>query len=277
MENFIQTIHGIIGLLRKYGLNFTMKWGLDRLGLGVYSTVRYPIDGIEVKTRPNTFWESFKKGLCEIDCFKFISNIVTNGQVILDIGAWIGVYTLLFSKLMNGTGLVYAFDPDPRAFRILKDNINRNRMTNVHLEQLCLSDSIGQATLTAVRLGKSCTSLLRLAQETDFRETVVNTTTIDEYCRNNDIAPDGIKIDVEGAEGLVIDGCQNTIRDYAPWILLEFHGMFMPEAERHHSWHKIVDASQKVTFIRGDSKLYRFGDEVHTLPDCPYFHVFIEY
>lgn len=120
-------------------------------------------------------------------------------------------------------------------------------------------------------------SLVRRELRKSSREIVVKTTTIDEFCEENGIRPDGIKIDVEGAEGLVIEGCQSVIKKYSPWVLLEFHGYFMSEEERRINWYRIVDSAKKVTFIDGNSNQYHYGSEVESMPDCSYFHVFIKY
>ena len=109
------------------------------------------------------------------------------------------------------------------------------------------------------------------------RKIFVKTTTIDEYCTENRVVPDGIKIDVEGAERLVIEGGQQTIDRYAPWILLEFHGQYMPRDERQLNWNRIVHSAKKIVFLDGDCNKYEYGVELKSMPECAYFHTFIKY
>src|SRR6185369_10140974 len=62
------------------------------------------------------------------------------GQTVLDIGANIGYYTLIAAKLVGPTGKVYAFEPDPANFRLLKKNVEGNGHTNVVLVDCAVSD-----------------------------------------------------------------------------------------------------------------------------------------
>jgi hypothetical protein len=104
----------------------------------------------------------------------------------------------------------------------------------------------------------------------------VESTTIDRYCEENDIHLNGIKIDVEGAEKFVIEGCQSIIGKYSPWILMEFHGHLMSSEERLTCWYRIVDQAKEVIFIDGFSNLYQYGSKVESIPDCLNFHVLIK-
>lgn len=110
---------------RKFGLKFTLKSALSYLGIKVYSTVKYPIFGIKVTVSSNVFWKELERRCWELDCIKYISNVIKEGQILLDVGAWIGPYTLLFSKLVQDVGRVYAFEPDPKALKILQHNVEK--------------------------------------------------------------------------------------------------------------------------------------------------------
>jgi hypothetical protein len=106
---------------------------------------------------------------------------------------------------------------------------------------------------------------------------VVRTTTLDRYCRENGIKVDGLKVDVEGAEAMVVEGARQVIETHSPWMLLEFHGVLMPEEERRRSWAMIAGRARRMTFVRGDSHRYAPGDALDSYPDCDYFHVLIQY
>src|SRR3989344_3364089 len=62
---------------------------------------------------------------------EIIMKNVKRGDVVLDVGANIGYYTLLFAKLVGPEGIVFAFEPDPTNFSILKKNVETNNYTNV--------------------------------------------------------------------------------------------------------------------------------------------------
>ena len=87
-------------------------------------------------------------------------------------------------------------------------------------------------------------------------------TTLDAYCKKYKIYPNGLKIDVEGAEAIVIEGAQNIIEKYSPWVLMEFHAIYMDNKKKN--WHKIVNSAKKVLFIDGSSQKYQYGERTST-------------
>ncbi len=65
----------------------------------------------------------------------FFKNSINKGDIVIDIGANIGYYTLLFARLVGNTGKVYAFEPDPRNCLLLEKNIQINNHKNIILEK----------------------------------------------------------------------------------------------------------------------------------------------
>ena len=74
-----------------------------------------------------------------------------------------------------------------------------------------------------------------------------------------------------------IDGCNNIIKNFSPYILIEFHDIDLSDIERKNKWNKIINNSQKITYVDGDSEKYQYGDEVISYPNCDRFHVLIKY
>src|SRR5437867_3185244 len=64
---------------------------------------------------------------------QLVQQMVRPGDVVLDVGANIGYYTLIFAELVGEQGHVYAFEPDPRNFAFLAKNVHSNRYRNVTL------------------------------------------------------------------------------------------------------------------------------------------------
>lgn len=276
----LRLIKNTFAYLREFGFKFTIKCLLDFLGVRNYSVIEYPFVGIKAEVRSRPLWKRLERGQWEPDCLRHISNIVQEGQTILDVGASIGTHTLLLSKLVQDTGQVHAFEPNPRAFGILRDNVEMNSLNNTYTRECGLSNCAGKAYLKARGPGgfRNMMSTLAMPEgQIATNDVSIYVTTIDDYCKDNDIYPDGIKIDVEGAEGLVIEGGQTTIAKCSPWILLEFHGHLMSKKKAETCWHQIVDRAKEITFIAGESNQYQYGDKLNSRPDCPHFHVFIEY
>jgi FkbM family methyltransferase len=67
-----------------------------------------------------------------------VTALVDRGDVVVDVGANFGYYTVLTAEAAGATGVVHAFEPDPDAFKLLTDNVALNGLDNVRLYDLCL-------------------------------------------------------------------------------------------------------------------------------------------
>ena len=150
--------------------------------------------------------------------------LVAPGMTVFDIGANIGLYTLYASAKCAPGGQVHAFEPTPQTFAWLVENIEFNGLENVHANQLALSNSPG---LSSFWLSEDCdcnSFLPSAGQHID-----VHTVTLDDYVESERIASvDLIKLDVEGAEPLVIRGGKRLFSsEQAPLLMIEInHGIF---------------------------------------------------
>jgi len=265
---------------KKFGIIITLKIILQRLGINFYPKITYPLLKVKVKVNLNRYasWKMVEKGLSELNCFKFLKENVKKGQTILDIGAYKGDFTLFLSKIVGKDGKVYAFEPDPNSYSMLCNNIKINNLKNVFVRDIALSNKVGKNNLLLFSgggLGRSSLIHYRDAKNVKIKE--IKVTTIDKFCQENDIYPDGIKIDVEGAESLVIDGCKDVIKEYSPWVLLEFHDIFMSEEDKIRNWEKFTDKAKKVIFIDGDCEKLKFGCELKNRPNCIRYNIAIQY
>lgn len=257
-HGFINTFKIILWELGMFGLNTIIRL----LRLKIYSTIKYPTTDIKINARFNNFfWKKLAAGLWEFNCIRYLSKIVRNGETILDVGANIGPYTLLLSKLIGNEGKVIAFEPDSSAYKILIENIEMNNFNNIITERMGLSNFVGRSKLVIYRnifggRSQSISSLNLRSNELKLKYELVKITTIDKYCEEKDIHPDGIIIDVEGAEGLVIEGAQNVIKQYSPWILLEFHGHLMSNEKKIGNLQKILESSKKVAIVEDNIQYY---------------------
>jgi len=131
------------------------------------------------------------------------------GDIVSDIGAYVGDTTLWFSKAVGPQGKVYAFEPEPRNFEKLKANIERNKITNVIPLQLALSENEGEMQVASAG-GSSIMTQARTG-------TSVKVTTIDKFVGANKLPRvDFIKMDVEGHELKVLKGAHETIQAFKP-------------------------------------------------------------
>lgn len=128
------------------------------------------------------------------------------GQVVIDVGAHIGIYTVQASRDVGQDGLVVAVEPDPQSFRILQDNIALNHLGNIRAVNAALSDVAGQRTFYAAT--DPSLSGFQLQPEARLRKAnLVQTLTLDELTRKLGlIRVDWVKLDVEGSELKVLQG-----------------------------------------------------------------------
>jgi len=158
-----------------------------------------------------------QRGYWENAVIQFLTNAVHPGDIFLDIGAWIGPYALLASRLVQPGGRVYSFEPDPRARAQLERNLKANHVSNVTVLPYGVTDREGSAWLDRPRLGGSETQITLEASDIE-----VQTVTLRNFCQKHRIYPSVIKIDVEGAESKVLDGGIEEMRN-ARAVVLEVH------------------------------------------------------
>jgi FkbM family methyltransferase len=159
-------------------------------------------------------------GLYEYEKQKLISRTVQPNTTFYDIGANVGFYTLLSSVLV-GTGKVFAFEPVPRNLSFLRKHLALNRVQNVEVLELAISDENRMARFEV----EATSAMGRLS---DHGAIEVQTATLDSLLEQGRILPpDYIKMDVEGAELRALKGAKRCIRDFQPQIFLATHGREM--------------------------------------------------
>lgn len=153
----------------------------------------------------------------------FLKRVLTPGMVVVDGGANVGYFTLLAAKLVGGSGRVYAFEPEPRNFDFLSRSVERNRVENVVLTQSALSDRSGVENLFLDRSNFGEPSLRESNVSDPVGAVEVRTVTLDEFfARQPESRVDLIKLDTQGAEGLVLAGAEQVLAERTLRIVMEF-------------------------------------------------------
>lgn len=151
---------------------------------------------------------------------EFVKKEIKKGNVVLDLGAHIGYYTLIFAKLVGENGKVIAFEPDPDNFALLEKNVKVNDYQNVTLVQKVISNKTGKAKLYLSEV----TPGHRIYNSVDSHQSIeTETIRLDDYFKNYDGKIDFIKMDIEGAEGEAIQGMTSLLeRNENVKIMTEF-------------------------------------------------------
>ncbi len=151
------------------------------------------------------FW---KTRLLEYEVIGLLSQLCAPGMKILDIGANVGLYTLLFAQHTGSSGTVWAFEPDLGNADMLKHNLRLNAYENVVVDTRAVGSMSKKGKLF---LSESHQGDHRLFQAEDARESIeVDVVAIDDIFQNGECI-DIVKIDVQGAEELVLAGMQQLI------------------------------------------------------------------
>jgi len=150
-----------------------------------------------------------------------IRRLLRPGDTFIDIGANIGYYTVVASKVVGDAGQVIAFDPDPVSFELLKRNVEENDCKNVTLLQKALSSEPGTLKLFLNESNKGAHRIFDRSGEKEFVE--VEAMRLDDYLEAHSGEIQLIKIDTEGAEGLILMGMRETLRRHQEVnVLMEF-------------------------------------------------------
>jgi len=169
----------------------------------------YEIQGFKIKLGRTTRFLPLVGEFSESSTIELIRKEVQKGMHVFDLGANIGWFTLVFSKLVGHTGHVYSFEPDPYTFGILKENIKLNNLKNVSIFQLATSNKVGTANLYLDYLQDGSNKLKTKTQNENSVE--IKTTTLDEFCKEHKTKVDLIKMDIEGSEPKTFEGMKNVI------------------------------------------------------------------
>ena len=158
-------------------------------------------------------------GLYENGEVHFFERILRPGQTVVDVGANIGLYTALAARAIGPTGCVIALEPEPETFGFLQQTIAANGFSNVELHQIAASANPGSARLyrNPDNRGDS-----RLYDDPLLKDSVaIETTTLDTLLHSRSV--DVLKIDAQGAEGLILAGATGMF-DNSPnlTIVMEF-------------------------------------------------------
>jgi FkbM family methyltransferase len=150
---------------------------------------------------------------------------------VFDIGAHVGIFSLGAGRRVGPTGKVVAFEPAPQTVDVLKRHVDFNGMSDlVRVEAAVVSDSttpmsffVYRESMAASLSRRNVEDLNPEVRSTPAQEVKVPSFTLDGYCRERNLTPQVIKIDVEGAEHGVLLGGRELLTKNDVVILCEVH------------------------------------------------------
>ena len=143
---------------------------------------------------------------------KIMEEKIEIGNIVVDVGANIGLHTLNMARIVGNAGQVFAFEPDPSNFEILKKNAKINNYKNIILEQKAVGDKHGKTTL--YQSDNPINHRIFPQSERANSQVQVELTNLDNYFDSDMIDEiNFIKIDVEGMEFGVLKGMKNILKN----------------------------------------------------------------
>lgn len=190
-------------------------------------------------------------------------NIVKEKNVVVDLGANIGYFTLLAARLIGENGKVFAFEPEPKNYNYLVKNIELNNYKQVNALQMAVSNKKGKTKLFICNYDTGHHTINKYegvkaysgGRPTKEKSIEIETTTLDEFFRGNENSVNVIKMDVEGAEVLALAGMDKILKTNKKLkMIIEFFPLLIKSM-----------GSSPEEFIRKLLEDYKFS--IYVIPD----------
>jgi FkbM family methyltransferase len=181
-----------------------------------------PAQGLWLELNPRT-GQNYLRGEAEQTVQKILAERLRPGMVFYDLGANIGLFTLLAARLVGNSGKVFSFEPDPENAARLRRNIQRNGFTNITVVDSGVWSKTGPLNFVpadAASLDHGTGKFI--AAESGPSGIAMGCVSLDDYTQSAP-RPDAIKCDIEGAEVEALRGAEKLLRAKHPSIVCEMH------------------------------------------------------
>lgn len=176
---------------------------------------------LHLDTRSYLEWFVFFWGAYEPHNLRLLKSVVQPGMVVADVGANIGLFTLPLARQCGPAGEIHSFEPNSRVFERLRQNVALNRLGQVRLIAQACGAQVGEVDLFVPRAGEANQGVASLQPGALTTERITcAVTTLDAYFAQASRL-DLIKLDIEGAELLALQGATACLRRFRPLLLIE--------------------------------------------------------
>ena len=200
-----------------------------------------------------------------------VAAVLSPGDIVIDVGAHWGYFTLLAATLCGERGRVFAFEPHPRNYELLTKNIRGNGLKNVVAVQKAVANHTGTAKLFQARStsGHSLCSIpleWRSAGDPAKEAMAVDTVALDDYFAQISVEPRLIKMDIEGAEPLALAGMQRLIERNPLLVLIsEFNPAYLDAKAAADFLDQFIACGFNVGIIDDDRRQLAVGPKAAVL------------
>lgn len=232
--------HPIVSALAFYGTRLKHpgqerihSWFRARLAIDVDAVFDVERSGLQWRLNPHDFIQRNLFWFGEYDRWDVhhFASFAKPGSTIFDVGANFGYYSLAIAARLRGQCRIYAFEPFPRTFALLKHHVRINGFDRIVIPiDVALSDSVGEAVIHEWWGTEQNSGAASLASGPDSKGVSlrpagsVRINTLDSVVAEYGLTRlELMKIDVEGVEERVLRGGERTLRELRPVILIELH------------------------------------------------------
>ena len=171
----------------------------------------------------------YKYGMHEPENSKFLLQTIKlgDGDIAIDIGANLGWYSVLLNRISESGSTIFAFEPDPNNFELLKFNVTKNDCSNVKAFNNAASDK--NETLSLYKYPEKNRGRHSLLPQKNVQKVDVSAVCLDAFLDSElHSKVKFIKIDIEGYEFYALRGAINILK-YCPMVMMEFSPHLYPE------------------------------------------------
>jgi FkbM family methyltransferase len=221
-----------LSAVRLYTYNTPISKGKYRLYESALRLCSDPPDSVRTQVKDGRqFWVNLTTGMQETVFFlgefekeitRIAASLVKKGDVCIDVGANFGWYTTLFYTLAGEGGSVHSFEPVPLTFRELKRNYDLlGSPVNVFINNLALGDREGTVSINLFDDLPTGHASLSSQGRSDAAVFECRMVTLDSYLEERSVgAVNFVKVDIEGAEMMFLQGAKRLFEQDVPPIFL---------------------------------------------------------
>jgi len=194
----------------------------------------------------------------EVGATNYMYRVVNKDDIVLDIGANIGYYALMEAKLVGENGKIYAIEPVPQNFELLKRNISINGYKNIKVFNFAIGDKNGTEKLYLSNKS-NWHSIIAFDEQGSGKAIDVTIITIDTFLKDKQY-PSLIRMDVEGYEDKIIRGMMETLKKDRPLkLFIEIHPHIMKRDDVVFLFNILKLYKFEITMIAKRSKCYNYN------------------